>query len=280
LPALENIIYGANLSNMLSAHKHWVLDVLAWLPYGILHFGAPFVCAAAIFLFAAPGTLRVYSSSFGYMNLIGVMIQLCFPCAPPWYESLYGMAPANYSMHGSPAGLARIDALFGLKMYTSTFTASPLVFGAMPSLHSGCATMEALFLAHVFPRGKWFFYSYVMWIWWSTLYLQHHYAVDLIAGSLLSGAVFYVAKTKFLARIQSDKEFRWDYDYLEIGSAKHAGEEIEMNYHSEDDEWTVGSSSGISSGCRSPVSPSDEIHSVWSSANSEVDAKEVMVREA
>ncbi|KAI5817534.1 hypothetical protein BZA77DRAFT_309821 [Pyronema omphalodes] len=280
LPALENIIYGANLSNMLSAHKHWVLDVLAWLPYGILHFGAPFICAAAIFLFAAPGTLRVYSSSFGYMNLIGVMIQLCFPCAPPWYESLYGMAPANYSMHGSPAGLARIDALFGLKMYTSTFTASPLVFGAMPSLHSGCATMEALFLAHVFPRGKWFFYSYVMWIWWSTLYLQHHYAVDLIAGSLLSGAVFYVAKTKFLARIQSDKEFRWDYDYLEIGSAKHAGEEIEMNYHSEDDEWTVGSSSGISSGCRSPVSPSDEVHSVWSSANSEVDAKEVMVREA
>jgi hypothetical protein len=206
LPALENIIYGANLSNIISAHKHPILDVLAWLPYGIIHFGAPFVCAGVIFLFAAPGTLRVYSRSFGYMNLIGVLIQLCFPCAPPCktlsiyrlcvflivelgYESMYGSAPANYSMAGSPAGLARIDKLFGLNMYTSTFTASPLVFGAMPSLHAGCATIEALFMAHVFPRARWLFYAYVMWIWWATLYLQHHYAVDLIAGSL---SMFYL----------------------------------------------------------------------------------------
>lgn len=71
------------MSNLLSAHKHAVLDVLAWLPYGILHFAGPFIVAAVIFLFAAPGTLRVYARSFGYMNLIGVMIQLCFPCAPP-----------------------------------------------------------------------------------------------------------------------------------------------------------------------------------------------------
>lgn len=95
-----------------------------------------------------------------------------------------GLAPANYSMSGSPAGLARIDALFGWSMYTSTFTASPLVFGALPSLHSGIATIEALFLGHVFPRARWMFFCYVMWIWWATLYLQHHYAVDLIAGSL------------------------------------------------------------------------------------------------
>lgn len=99
------------------------------------------------------------------------------------YEAMNGMAPADYSMPGSPAGLARIDALFGIKMYTSTFTAAPLVFGAMPSLHAGHSTMEALFMSYVFPRGKWFFFTYVMWIWWATLYLQHHYAVDLIAGS-------------------------------------------------------------------------------------------------
>lgn len=226
------------------------------------------------------------------------------------YEAMYGLAPANYSMPGSPAGLARIDALFGIKMYTSTFTAAPLVFGAMPSLHAGHATMEALFMSYVFPRGKWFFFTYVMWIWWATLYLQHHYAVDLIAGSTrkleaappslppcadggakVAGCVFYIAKTKFLARLQPDKEFRWDYDYLEIGSGSGTERfdyglgltDFGDNYHSEDDEWTVGSSSGISSGCRSPVSPSDDIHSVWSSASetlaatSEVDSSEVFL---
>ncbi|KAI5806127.1 hypothetical protein EDC01DRAFT_609684 [Geopyxis carbonaria] len=274
LPALENIVYGANLSNILSAHKHPILDVLAWLPYGIIHFAGPFICAAVIFLFAAPGTLRVYARSFGYMNLIGVLIQLCFPCSPPWYENMYGLAPANYSMQGSPAGLARVDELFGWKLYTSTFTASPLVFGAMPSLHSGCATLEVLFLGHIFPRFKWIIYSYVFWIWWATLYLQHHYAVDLIAGSLLSGIVFYITKTNFLARLQPDKEFRWDYDYIEIGAGSdtqfdYGLTDLDPDYHSED-EWTIGSSSGISSGCRSPVSPVDDVHSLWESSSETV----------
>jgi hypothetical protein len=142
LPALENIFYGANLSNILSAHKHVLLDVLAWLPYGIIHFGAPFICSAIMFLFAAPGTLPAFSRSFGYMNLIGVLIQMLFPCSPPWYENIHGLSPANYSMKGSPAGLARIDVLFGVDLYTSTFTAAPVVFGAFPSLHAGHATIE------------------------------------------------------------------------------------------------------------------------------------------
>lgn len=192
LPALENIIYGANLSNILSRNTNAFLDVLAWLPYGIIHFAAPFICSIVLFIFAAPGTLPVFSRSFGYMNIIGVLIQILFPCAPPWYENLYGLAPANYSMSGSPAGLARIDQLFGVDLYTSTFTASPMVFGAMPSLHAGSATIEALFLSHVFPRGKWIFYGYTLWIWWATLYLQHHYAVDLIAGSFCKLYSFHI----------------------------------------------------------------------------------------
>ena len=54
-------------------------------------------------------------------------------------------------MHGSPGGLARIDALFGGQGYTNTFSNAPVPFGAFPSLHAGCSTMEALFLTHFFP---------------------------------------------------------------------------------------------------------------------------------
>jgi len=184
LPALENIFYGANVSNILSAHQNVFLDILAWLPYGIIHFGAPFVCSAIMFVFGPPTTVSVFARSFGYMNLAGVTIQLLFPCSPPWYENLYGLAPANFSMGGSPAGLARIDQLFGIKFYTSTFTAAPIPFGAFPSLHAGCATIEALFMSHVFPTLTPFFVGYTLWLWWATMYLSHHYAVDLIGGSL------------------------------------------------------------------------------------------------
>ncbi|KAI9809626.1 MAG: hypothetical protein M1825_000058 [Sarcosagium campestre] len=259
LPALENIFYGANLSNILSAHQHIFLDVLAWLPYGIMHFGAPFVCSAIMFVFAAPGTVKVFAQSFGYMNVAGVLIQLLFPCSPPWYENKYGLSPATYSMSGSPAGLARVDLLFGVDFYTSTFTAAPMPFAAFPSLHAGCATTEALFMSHVFPRFRPFFIGYTLWIWWATMYLSHHYAVDLVGGSLLAGVVFYVAKSNFLPRRQPDKFLRWDYDYVEVGDvAEGYGydlADIDFDSHRHgvlDDEWTVGSSSSISSGSRSP----------------------------
>ena len=267
LPALENIFYGANLSNLLSAHQNVVLDILAWLPYGLVHYGAPVVLSMVMFLFAPPTTVAVFARSFGYMNLLGVTIQIVFPCSPPWYENLYGLAPANYSMPGSPAGLARIDKLLGIDLYTSGFTASPMVFGAFPSLHAGSATIEALFMSHVFPQLTPVFVVYTLWLWWATMYLSHHYAVDLVGGSLLAGVVFFIAKAKFLPRRQPDKCFRWDYDFIEIGDAQ-----AEYGYGiagldgppSDGDAWTTGLSSSVSSGTMSPV---DESQSVWTGSS-------------
>ncbi|PBP17931.1 aureobasidin resistance protein Aur1 [Diplocarpon rosae] len=264
LPALENIFYGANISNILSAHKYVVLDVLAWVPYGLLHFGGPFFWAALMFLFSAPGTLPVFAQTFGYMNIAGVAIQLMFPCSPPWYENMYGLAPANYSMEGSPAGLARIDKLLGVDMYTTNFTASPLVFGAFPSLHSGNAVLEALFMSHCFPKLRPLVIAYAMWMWWATMYLSHHYAVDLVGGAFIAAIAFYIAKNNFLPRVQMDKSWRFDYDYVEkgdlpVGAYQYGLSVLDFNKDNSD-EWTVGSSSSISSGSRSPV---DESQSAW-----------------
>lgn len=72
-------------------------------------------------------------------------------------------------MSGSPGGLARIDALFHGSGYTKTFTSSPVVFGAFPSLHAGTSTMEALFISHFFPRMRGWVWVYVAWLWWSTM---------------------------------------------------------------------------------------------------------------
>ncbi|KAF4614353.1 hypothetical protein G7Y89_g15383 [Cudoniella acicularis] len=285
LPALENIFYGANLSNILSAHQHVILDVLAWLPYGLLHFGGPFFWAILMFFFGPPGILPVYARTFGYLNVVGVAIQLIFPCSPPWYENMYGLAPANYSMKGSPAGLARIDELLGFDMYTTGFTASPLVFGAFPSLHSGNAVLEALFMSHCFPKLRPLVIGYALWMWWATMYLSHHYAVDLVAGGFLAAIAFYIAQTRFLPRIQSDKTFRWDYDYVEYGDASTKEYEygltvLETDYRNSSDEWTVGSSSSISSGSRSPV---DESQSSWegetlASQVSDSELSEIIIR--
>ena len=217
------------------------------------------MCAIFIFLFAPPTTLPVFARTFGYVSMTAVIIQLLFPCSPPWYENMYGLLPANYSIQGSPAGLARIDKFFGVEFYQSTFRASPLVFGAFPSLHSGDATLEALFMSHIFPRCRPFFIAYTLWLWWTTLYLSHHYAVDLVGGSLLSGVVFYYAKSRFLPRMQPDKTFRWDYDYVEVGDSPAEYGYGQAGFDGlvvDADEWTVGCSSSISSGSMSPTDES------------------------
>lgn len=265
LPAMENILYGANISNILSAHQNVVLDILAWIPYGLCHYGAPFVVSLILFFFGPPGTTPLYARTLGYISMIAVFIQLAFPCSPPWYENLYGLAPADYSMQGNPAGLARIDKLLGIDLYTSGFKQSPVVFGAFPSLHAADSTLAALFMSHVFPRLKPLWVTYTLWMWWATMYLSHHYAVDLVCGGLLATVAFYFAKTRFLPRVQADKMFRWDYDYVEIGdSSREFGYDLaslDGDFNLDSDEWTVGSSSSVSSGSLSPV----DDHYTWES---------------
>lgn len=83
LPTLESILYGANISDLLTRNTNEFLDILAWIPYGVIHFVGPFVTAAIIFVFGPPGAVKFFGSAFGYMNLLGVIIQVAFPCAPP-----------------------------------------------------------------------------------------------------------------------------------------------------------------------------------------------------
>jgi hypothetical protein len=84
-----------------------------------------------------------------------------------------------------------------------------------------------------------------------------------------------------------DKMFRWEYDYVEIGDAPSAEHEYGLAVldhdkfrHDSSDEWTVGSSSSISSGSRSPV---DESQSSWegetlASQASDTELSEIIVR--
>ncbi|KAL0948386.1 hypothetical protein HGRIS_010968 [Hohenbuehelia grisea] len=191
LPTLESVLYGANISDVLTRFTHPVLDIVAWIPYGVAHFTIPFVVAAFLWLFRTKEALQLWARTFGYMNLIGVIIQILIPCAAPWYELIHGLTPANYSMKGSPGGLARIDSLFHSHGYTVAFSNAPVVFGAFPSLHAGHATLEALFVSHFFPQMTRFMWCYAGVLYWATMYLTHHYLIDVVGGACLATASFY-----------------------------------------------------------------------------------------
>jgi len=191
LPTLESVLYGANISDILTRFTHPILDIIAWLPYGVIHFIGPVLVAITLWLFAPKGALKFWATVFGYMNITGVWCQIVFPCSPPWYELIYGLTPANYGMPGSPGGLARIDALFHNKAYTTTFSNAPIVFGAFPSLHAGWTTLEALVLSHFFPALTPYVWGYAGVLYWATMYLTHHYLIDVVGGACLATAFFY-----------------------------------------------------------------------------------------
>lgn len=236
-----------------------------------MHFGAPAVCSLVMFIFGAPGSAPVFARAFGWMSILGVTIQLIFPCTPPWYENEHGLVPAAYGMPGSPAGLARVDQIFGIDLYTTNFTHAPLPFGAFPSLHSANAVLEALFMSHCFPQFRVFFAVYAGWVWWATMYLSHHYAIDLVGGGLIAACFFYVSRAKWMPQRQADKMTRWDYEYVEIGERHKVSDEeygqyfgfglIDHQRANSSDGWTLASSSSCSSssGTLSPTASEETI---------------------
>jgi len=183
-------------------NENTFLDLLAWLPYGIVHYIMPFIVGIYLVFCYKPGYTSAYLFFFGVMNALGVITQLFWPTAPPWYYKNFGTKPASYNEHhGDPAGLQRIDDLFHINFYYTTFTGNPLPWGAWPSLHSGFASYSAIFLTYLFPKYCPLFFLYVCWIWWATMYLGHHYFVDLIGGfvyALVSalGSIAYLMITK------------------------------------------------------------------------------------
>ncbi|RDL37333.1 PAP2-domain-containing protein [Venustampulla echinocandica] len=185
---LLNILY-LGTHNLSAA-----LDVFTWLSYGVLHFLSPFLAAFWLWLFAPPGVVSIFAWSFGIQNCLGIITHLSFPTAAPWYGDQYGypLPPGNYSMPGSAAGLVRVDKVLGTHIYQNAFKASPLVFGAFPSLHGAFSCCCFFFIARYSRKGAFMLGFYVLWQWFSTIYLRHHWRIDLLSGLIYSAFAFSI----------------------------------------------------------------------------------------
>ncbi|CAI4037957.1 hypothetical protein SMKI_04G2940 [Saccharomyces mikatae IFO 1815] len=124
-------------------------DLLAWFSYVILHLTAPILTAVYLYVFQPPGTLKCFGFALGLQNIAGVFTHLFIPMASPWFTHLYGINDTehvNYTQEGFAAGLTRVDSHLGTHLNTKGFHMSPIVFGAVPSLHSAIAFQCFLFL--------------------------------------------------------------------------------------------------------------------------------------
>lgn len=171
---------------------HWpAIDLLAGVAYS-LHMVVPMGFAFLVWL-RRPATIRRFNQVFLVVNLFAFATYLAVPVAPPWYVEQYGFEPAHWGIPASAAGLIHFDHLIGYPYFEEIYAKSSWVFGALPSMHAGFPLLVLIFARKAVPKAFWPLAAYMLLIWFSAVYLRHHYVIDLIAGVLyvLSTLVFF-----------------------------------------------------------------------------------------
>jgi hypothetical protein len=166
-------------------HTHWALDLVTGFFY--LTFVFMFIGVVAWFRFGAAERIRARALrpmwAFFWTNILGYSTYYWFAAAPPWYVSQYGLGPANLSARPNAAGCLRFDELLGTHFFTEMYGRSADVFGAIPSLHV-TYPLIACWYAFKFGRLRAFCVSFYLIMCFSAVYLNHHYVLDVLWGSV------------------------------------------------------------------------------------------------
>ncbi len=172
-------------------HHQKILDFLSgffyinWMPIP-LGFG--------VYLFIKNKKLFLqFSAAFLLVNIIGFIIYYLYPAAPPWYVAKYGF-DLHLGVPGSRAGLARFDELINYPLFQNIYNKNANVLAAMPSLHATYPLIVTYFSIKAKMSKFWIgvFAVFTLGIWFSAVYSNHHYLIDVIAGVLLASVVLFV----------------------------------------------------------------------------------------
>jgi membrane-associated phospholipid phosphatase len=114
---------------------------------------------------------------------MGYALYVVFPAAPPRLVLVYEF---TRSLRGYPLGFSNLSAqAFALLPVDSR--------AAFPSLHAAASTVALLYAWSYVRRWFWVALPFAVGLWASTIYLRHHYFVDLVAGWLLAPAAVWAA---------------------------------------------------------------------------------------
>lgn len=208
---------GVTPQDYFAAHPRVALDVLFAVPYAIF-FSVAFIYAAYLFRVDRP-RMRYFLWSFAIANFIAFACWVLVPAAPPWYIRNHGCT-VDLATPAHAAGLLRVDALLGIPYFENFYARASQVFGALPSMH--CA-FPALGLLTAWRFIGWrtrpIHIGYTLLMFGASVYLDHHWIVDGIAGWLVAGVSVYLTQRLFAA-------FRWDLSVA--APARSSPEESEL----------------------------------------------------
>jgi len=214
----EKHLFGIHFQGkLLTLNEYWrfngttFLDILTGIFY-LCWIPVPMGFAVYLF-FTRRRQFLLFLLTFVLVNFLGFIIYYTFPAAPPWYVQYHG-----FSFHqltaGNTAGLAKFDAYFNVSIFKSIYAKGSNVFAAMPSLHSSYPVIVLYYsLKNKLGKANIFFVIVMVGIWFSAVYLSHHYIVDVLAG-ILCAFIGILSFDLILANVMPFRRFIDNYEKL------------------------------------------------------------------
>jgi inositol phosphorylceramide synthase catalytic subunit len=212
LRAIELRLFGIDvggirqtLHDVAQAHAVRALDVFFAIPYGVFLY-AVFGFEVYLFLRNYTAALR-FTWGFLILNILGFATYHVYPAAPPWYFHKYGCV-VDLAAHASPgANLLRVDHMMGLAYFTGFYGRSSDVFGAVPSLH---VAYPLLMIIEGRAGQRWpmrlALITFYVWMCTAAVYLDHHWVVDIVLGSIYTIVVAWLMR--MVPQLRPTPEFR------------------------------------------------------------------------
>jgi hypothetical protein len=172
-----------------------------------LHFGVPLI-VGWVFWHTTDDRKSFYRFiwTMTLLNFDALATFFLYPAAPPWYVYSYGFGqPATASYWGLGAGsLLNVDRMIGMNFFQTLWGGfNPNHFAAIPSLHGAYPLAFAMFMYLKFKRYPLLLALYPVGVWFSAVYLNQHYLIDLIIGVIYLFIAYFITDKLLIPHVFS-----------------------------------------------------------------------------
>jgi membrane-associated phospholipid phosphatase len=194
--AIERLLFAGHVPPVdLQAALHQVgviqlHDVLLSLVY-VSHFFFPLAFAFVLWL-KERRTYYRFVATLMAVSFAAFLTFLMVPVAPPRFAYQYGEALPVVDIVHEVAGSAGWQ---GFSWVYRNLVGNPVA--AFPSMHAAYPLLVFLFLWERWRGLALAWLPFVFVVWFATVYLGHHYVVDVLGGALYAVAGYFLVKNLF-----------------------------------------------------------------------------------